>query len=106
AALLRGLDVPVDLDHLALELALLDRDEARALGSDRDDLAVLDQLDRARLADEGRDHRGEEHLAVADADEQRALVPRADELFGLVVVDDDEGEVALELAVGAARRLE
>ena len=42
----------------------------------------------------------------ADADEQRALVPRADELLGVVVVDDDEGEVALELAVGLARRLE
>src|SRR4029453_4083709 len=32
--------------------------------------------------------------------------PRADEVRGMVVMDDDEREVALELAVGGAGRLE
>jgi hypothetical protein len=105
-ALLSGLHVPVDLDHLALELAVLHADEAGAVGRDRDDLAVLDQLDRPGLVDKCRGHRGEEHLALADAHEQRALEPRADELFRVVVVDDDEREMALELAVSLARRLE
>ena len=51
----------------------------------------------ARLAQEGGGVRGEEHLAVADPDDERRLVPRADEQVRVVVVDDDEGEVALEL---------
>ena len=34
--------VPVDLEHVALHLAVLDRDEAGAGGGDRDDLAVVD----------------------------------------------------------------
>ena len=49
---------------------------------------------------------GEEHLAVADADDERALVARADEQVGMVVVDDDEREVAFELGVRGAHRLE
>src|ERR1044072_1680487 len=54
AALRGGLEVPGDLDDLALELAVLDGDETGALGRDQHDLAVPDQLDRARLLDECR----------------------------------------------------
>ena len=54
AALDGALVVPVDgLDLLVLDLALI-REEARALGSDRNDLAVLDQLHLARLLEERR----------------------------------------------------
>src|SRR3712207_8582382 len=53
-------------------LAVVDRDEAGAPGRDRDDLAVLDQLHPIGLALEGRDRRGEEAPAVADADDERA----------------------------------
>jgi hypothetical protein len=106
AALLRDLVVPVDLQHVALDLAALDADEAGAVGGDRDDLAVLDQLELPRLRDEGGDHRSEEHLAVADADDEWALKPRADEEIRLVAVDDDEREMALELFVRLLHRLD
>ena len=99
AGLLGRLLVPVDLERLALDLAVPDVEEARAVGGDRNDLAVVDQLELSRFAKEGRGRRGEEHLALADADEQRALQARSHELLRVVVVDDDEGEVAFELLV-------
>ena len=77
-----------------------------ALGRDLDDLAVLDVLDAARLAQEGGDGGGEERLALAAADDQRALLARADEHVGLVERHRDEGVVALELVVGGAHGLE
>ena len=80
--------------------------ERRALGRDLDDLAVLDVLDAARLAQEGGDGAGEEGLALAAADDQRALLARADERLGLVERHRDEGVVALELVVGGAHGLE
>src|SRR5207237_5545540 len=70
-----------------------------------DNHTAFNQLVRARLVDERGGHRGQEGLALADADEQRALQPRADELARVVVVDDHEREVALELLVGGAHGL-
>ena len=64
--------------------------------SRRDDLVVLDQHDLARLAQERRDGRGDEPLAVADAEHQRALAAGGDQAVRLVHVGDDEGEVAAE----------
>ncbi len=61
--------------------------------------------DGAGLAEEGGDRGGEEVLAVAEPDDERRLVPDADEQVGLVVVDGDDREVALELRVDAAQRL-
>src|SRR5207237_1195183 len=66
---------------------------------------VVRELDVARLAQERGEIRGEEALALAEADDERALVPRADEQPRMVVVDDDEGEMALELAVGGRNGL-
>ena len=106
AALLGGLLVPVDLDDLALELGAVGQHERRALGRDLDDLAVLDVLDLARLAQEGGDGAGEEGLALAATDDQRALLARADERLGLVERHRDERVVALELVVGGAHGLE
>ena len=105
AGFLRGLVVPVDLDRLARDLATLDVEEARALGGNRHDLAVVDQLDPPRLAEEGDGGGGKEHLPVAGADEQRALLTRANELAGMVVVDDGEREVPFELLVGGENGL-
>ena len=62
----------------------------------------LDELHAARLAEERGDRRGEEDLALADADDERRLAARADEQLRVVVVDRDEREVALELLVGGA----
>ena len=58
AALLGGLDRPSRPRTSRSSCAVLDRDEAGAVGRDRDDLAVLDQLDRLRLVDERGGHRG------------------------------------------------
>ena len=80
----------------------VDRPERRPLRRHGDDLVVLDQLDPARVAQERGGHRREEHLPVADADEQRALVPRADEQLRVLAVEDDEREVPLELGVRRA----
>jgi hypothetical protein len=100
AALLGGLEIPVDLGRRVLErlLAVGPREDG-AFGRDRDDVAVVDQLHHLRLGQERGDRRREEHLAFADADDERALLPRPDEQSRVVVVDDDEREVALELAV-------
>src|SRR4029079_6394379 len=89
AGLLGRLVIPVDLERFALDFAVPDFEEACALGGDRNTLAVVDQLEPSRLAKEGRGRRREEHLALADADEQRALQARSDELLRVVVVDDD-----------------
>ena len=67
-----------------------------------DDLAVVRVLHAARLGEERREVRGEEVLAVAEADDHRRLVAHADELVRLVVMDDDEGEVAFEPRVDGA----
>ena len=98
AALLGALVVPVELDGLVLDSvpsALCGRD---AGGRDRDDVAVVREDDAARLAQEGCGVRGEEHLALADPDDERRLVARCDEQVGMIVVDDDEREVPFELA--------
>ena len=98
AVLLGVLVVPVDLEFLPLARAVFDRDERGAVLRDRDDLAVLDQLHAPRLPQERGDRRGEEHLPVADADDERALQPRADEHLRMLAVDDDEREMARRAA--------
>ena len=98
--LLGVLVVPVDLELLPLARAVLDGDERRAVLRDRDDLAVLDQLDVPRLAQERSDGRGEEHLPLADADDERALQACANEHLRVLAVDHHEREVAVELRIG------
>jgi hypothetical protein len=105
-ALLGLLVVPLD----RLDLLVLDRtvgvEEARTFRRDLDDLAVLDQLDAARLVEERRRRGREKHLALADADHERALVPCADQHVGVVVVDHDERVVTFELGVRRAHCLQ
>ena len=98
AALLRAFVVPVELDRLVHDALPVSALEDGALGPDGDDLPVARELDGAGLAQECRRVRGEEHLIRAESDDERDLVSRADEKAGVVVVDDDEREVALELA--------
>ena len=81
-------------------------EEARRARADRDDLAVLDELDAARLGEERRNSGGQERLVVADADDQRALLARADEQIRRVEAHRDEREVALEVVVGEAHGLD
>src|SRR4051795_7015269 len=99
AALLGDLVVPVHrLDVLVLDLAFV-VEEPCAFRRDRDDLAFIDQLHAARLAQEGGDRGSEKHLPVTHADHEWALPARADEQTGMVVVDHDEGVMTFELAI-------
>ena len=72
----------------------------------RDQLAVLDLLDATGLREERDDVGRDERLAVADPEHERALQAGADDQVGVQRRDDDEGEVADELAVGLAHRLD
>ena len=76
-----------------------------ALGAQDDDLAVLQVLDLARLGEERGHRRGDELLALAAADDQRALLARADEHVGLVQAHRHERVVALEFGIGSTHRL-
>ncbi len=84
AAFLGGGVVPGHHRLLAHERRAGDVAELRAVGAERDDVAVLEHYHGARVRNEGRDRRGKEHLAVADADHERALVACADDDVGLV----------------------
>ena len=96
AALLGGVGVPGDLGLLAGHGLTGDVGVLRAFGAERDDVAVLQHDHAPRVAKEGGDRRGEEHLVVADADHQRRLVARADDDLGLGGGDGADGVVAVE----------
>ena len=105
AALLCALLVPVDL----LPLGRLDLgaagEETDAVRRELHDLAVARMHHRARLAEEGRDRGGEKVLPLAEPDDERRLVAHTDEHVGLVVVDRDDREMALEQRIDARERL-
>ena len=79
AALLGGSGIPGDRLGGALDVLAVQVEELRALGRDHDELAVADLLGLARVLEEGDDVRGEERLALAEADHHRALEARADD---------------------------
>ena len=100
AALLGDLRAPVDLLDRALDRRAVGAREADVVGGDDDDLVVLDQLHAARVGEEGGDRGAEELLAVAAADDQRALLARGDDHAGLVGGDRHERVVAAQARVG------
>ena len=102
ALLLGRLGVPVDLHDLALQRLAVGGLELDALGPQHDDLVVAHVLDLARLAQEGRDRRADELLAVAAADDQRALLAGAHEHAGRVGAHGHERVVAAQAPVGLA----
>ena len=75
---------------------------ARAVGVDRDDLAVLDERTAPRLGEEGGDRGGDERLPLAEPDDQRALLAGGDQRPRVVGVHGDEGVVAAQLVEGGA----
>ena len=106
AALLGDLVVPRHDDGVALALLAVGAEKPDGIARRGHDLAVLDVLHAPGLGGEGGDRGGQEGLAVADADDQRALVTRADEQLRMVAVDRDEREVPLELRVRRPHRLD
>ena len=109
AALLGLLLVPVDRDRLVLDRARAVK-RARvgdAVGRDGDDVAVVGELNVACVSDrKATVLEAMKPSSIADADDERTLAARPDEQFGVVAVDDDEGEVSLDLAIGTAHRLD
>ena len=103
---LRG--VPLHGLHRPVEdrLAGLGDEELDAAGSHGDDLAVLDQLDVARVGEEGGDRRAHELLAVAAPDDERALLASGDQEVGLLDADRDERIVTAKAVVGPTDRLD
>ena len=59
-------------------------DHRRAPAANGDDLAALDLKHPSRLGQEGGDGRSEEGLAVAEPDDQRALLAGGDQRVGVV----------------------
>ena len=102
ALLLGRLGVPVDLHDLALERLAGGGLELDALRAQHDDLVVAHVLDVARLAQEGRDRRADELLAVAATDDQRALLAGADQDAWRVRAHRHERVVAAQPPVGDA----
>ena len=88
------------LGGLAVEVGDLD-----AVAGDRDDL-VLAELERlAGVLDERGDVGGEEVLALADADDERAVAAGGDHPVGVLGVDRDQGERAVQAAADLLHRL-
>ena len=106
ALLLGRLVVPVDVELLSLHRLSGEREERRPVLRDRDDLAVLDQLHAASLPQERGDRRGQEHLALADPDDERTLVAGTDEESWMIPMHDHESEMALQLRVRGTHRFD
>ena len=106
ALLLGGLRVPVDLHDLALERIAGRAHELDAVRPQHHELVVVDVLNSARVAQERGDRRGQELLAIAPPDDQRALLARADQQPGLIGAHRHERVVAAQLLVGVPDRLD
>ena len=105
SGLLGSVLVPGDLDHVARHRLPVGVDDSRPLGVDGDDLPVLEPEGGAGLGQERGDRGGDEGLALAEADDQRALLTCCDEAVGMLGVHGDEGVMAAELAEGGADRV-
>ena len=90
AALLSCLSIPVDLkDLLRHRLAAAVRDLDGILRDDSE-LTIVEDVGAARARDDGRDIRRDEILALTDADDERVVLLRADELVRLSLAHEDE----------------
>ena len=90
AAFLGSLGIPVDLEDLlghGFAAAVRDLD-----GILRDDgeLAIVEDVRAARAHDDSRDIRRDEVFALTDADDERVVLFRADELVRLSLAHEDE----------------
>ena len=98
AALLGGLGRPVDGRDRALDRRAGDVGDGDAPRPDVRHVAVLEEDDLVGVGEDGRDIRGEEALAVAEADDERHVLPCPDQPIALADVHDHDGVGALEPA--------
>ena len=90
AALLGGLGRPVDGRDRALERRAVDVGDRHAPRPDVGDVALLEEDDPVGVGEDRGHVRGEEALAVAEADDERHVLARADEPVALADVHDDD----------------
>ena len=90
AALLGGLDRPVDLVHRAVLLDARDVGHPDGAAHEVGDVALLEVHDPPRVGQDRGHVRGQERLAVADAHDERDVHPRSDEPLGLAAMEDHE----------------
>ena len=90
-AALLGLDgAPVDPPDLALHPVAGDGLDASAPGPELDHVAVLEEDHLPRVGEQRGDVAAAEHLALADADDERRAVARGDDHVGLVAGEDGD----------------
>ncbi|SKV17599.1 Uncharacterised protein [Mycobacteroides abscessus subsp. abscessus] len=97
-ALFRGRQIPIDGEHPGVPgvVVALEIGDAVSVRGNDDDL-ILPQFDSIPgVFDERRDVGPEEHLAVADADNQRRRPARGHDGARVVCVREDESEVSLQ----------
>ena len=97
AALLGGLGRPVDRAHGAFERGAVDVGDGDAPRPQVRDVAVLEEDDLVGVGQDRRDVRGQEALAVAEADDERHVLAGADQPVALARVHDRDRVGALEL---------
>jgi hypothetical protein len=96
--------VPGDLLHLALDRFAVEGGQRVAVAAD-DHLAFLQHDDLAGVLQHRRDVGGDEHLALADPDDQRrGAVAREDQPVGRLRRDDAQRERAAHLRQRAPQR--
>ncbi|MNS64507.1 hypothetical protein D3C72_976380 [compost metagenome] len=96
AGFFSGHQVPVDAGDGVVDGLAIAGEEVDALAADLGDLAVFHVDDLAGVVEDGGNVRGEEVLALADADDQGAALAGADEAAGLGLVQHGDGVGALD----------
>ncbi len=99
AALLGGRQIPVDVKLTEVDVGVaVEVGDSVAVGGDHHGLVLTEFDGVAGVLDERGDVRADEHLTVADADDQRCGPARGDDHAGLVGIGEHQGEVTLEAA--------
>ena len=88
AALLGGLDVPVDVRHRSLLLATDDVGDGDGAWTDVGHVSLFEEDDVSRVGQYGRDVRGQEGLLGAQPYDERHVHLGPDHALGLAPVDD------------------
>ena len=106
AALLGGVDAPVDLGHVAPLLRAVERDDARAVRRDVGDVALVEDDDVLRVLEDRRHVAGDEALPVTEADDERHVHAGTDDPVGMVGVHDADGVGAAHVPQREPHRLD
>ena len=96
ATLLSGREIPVDVERLAGARVLVEVGDRVALGGDHHDLVLAEFDGVARVLDESGDVGCDEHLVLADTDDQWRRPTRRDDRVGVVGMREDQRERTVE----------